>query len=173
MLLMQAQENGAVLDEEELLFLADVDDEPTAQTIFMANLSSAVSSLQQAGPSNASILSKVLNLENSINHHEIPNEVQQTNILDSDSADMGNSNVIPYEQYVKHSEESVVPSGASSVQYDDYMLHENSANVLDDSFTTTLNIYKDQVAIYEQRAKIELTDREQKMDDQMRMLIQE
>ncbi|GKC52484.1 retrovirus-related pol polyprotein from transposon TNT 1-94, partial [Tanacetum coccineum] len=48
MLLMQAQENGAVLDEEELLFLADecdafdshVDDEPTAQSIFMANLSS-------------------------------------------------------------------------------------------------------------------------------------
>ncbi|GJZ31080.1 retrovirus-related pol polyprotein from transposon TNT 1-94 [Tanacetum coccineum] len=77
MLLMQAQENGAVLDEEELLFLvgeqpntfdvdvdnqpvkdlarnednifqadecdafdSDVDDEPTAQSIFMANLSS-------------------------------------------------------------------------------------------------------------------------------------
>nr|GEU37777.1 ribonuclease H-like domain-containing protein [Tanacetum cinerariifolium] len=78
MLLMQAQENGAVLDEEELLFLtgeqtnnfdpdvydhlvrelalnddnifqadegddfdSDIDDEPTAQSIFMANLSSA------------------------------------------------------------------------------------------------------------------------------------
>nr|GEY23548.1 hypothetical protein [Tanacetum cinerariifolium] len=72
-----------------------------------------------------------------------------------------------------HNEESVVPIGASSVQYDDYMLHENSAYVPDDSFTTTLNIYKDQVAIYEQRAKFKLTDCEQKMDDQMRMLIQE
>ncbi|GKC05145.1 hypothetical protein Tco_0996755, partial [Tanacetum coccineum] len=59
-------------------FDSDVDDEPTAQTIFMANLSSAVSSLQQAGPSNASILSEVLNLENAIDHHEIPNEVQQS-----------------------------------------------------------------------------------------------
>ncbi|GJZ71078.1 hypothetical protein Tco_0634929 [Tanacetum coccineum] len=68
MLLMQAQENGAVLDEEELLFLAgeqgntlmhcDVDDEPTAQTIFMANLSSVGSANPQAGPSNASILSE-------------------------------------------------------------------------------------------------------------------
>nr|GEU53318.1 retrovirus-related Pol polyprotein from transposon TNT 1-94 [Tanacetum cinerariifolium] len=181
MLLMQAQENGPVLDEEELLFIAgeqanmydadvddqpvhdmaqndpnifqaddcdafdlDVDDEPPAQTIFMENLSSAVSLLQQAGPFSASILSEVLNMENAINHHEIPNEVQQTNVLDSDSADMGNSNVIPYEQYVKHNEDSVVPSGASSVQYDDYMLHENSSYVLDDSFTTTLNIYKDQ-----------------------------
>nr|GEU59756.1 quiescin-sulfhydryl oxidase 2 [Tanacetum cinerariifolium] len=206
MLLMQAQENGVVLDEQELSFLAgkqantydadvddqpvhdmaqndpnilqtgdyddfdsDVDDEPTAQTIFMANLSS----LQQAGPYNASILSEVLNLENAIEHHEIPNEVQPKNVLDSDSADMGNSNVIPYEQYMNHNEESVVPSGASSVQYDDYMLHENSAYIPDDSFTTTLKFYKDQVAIYKQRTKFELTDREQKMDDQIRMLIQE
>nr|GEX74526.1 hypothetical protein [Tanacetum cinerariifolium] len=139
--------NGAVLDEEKLLFLAgkqantydaDVDDQP-------------VHDMSQNDPN-------VLNLENAINHHEIPNEV----LLDSDSADMGNSNVIPYEQYVKHNEEFDVPSGASSVQYDDYMLHENSAYVPDNSFTTTLNIYKDQVAIYEQRAKFELTDHEQK-----------
>nr|GEV15045.1 retrovirus-related Pol polyprotein from transposon TNT 1-94 [Tanacetum cinerariifolium] len=80
-------------------FAQDVDDEPTAQTIFMANLSLTVSSLQQVGPSNASILSEVLNLENAIDHHEIPNE---------------------------DNEESIVPSGVSSVQYDDYMLHENS-----------------------------------------------
>ncbi|GJT00549.1 hypothetical protein Tco_0821718 [Tanacetum coccineum] len=68
MLMMQAQENGAVLDEEELLFLAvdecdafdsDVDDEPIAQTIFMANLSSTGSANPQAGPSNVSILSEV------------------------------------------------------------------------------------------------------------------
>nr|GEW27976.1 integrase, catalytic region, zinc finger, CCHC-type, peptidase aspartic, catalytic [Tanacetum cinerariifolium] len=113
MLLMHAQENGAVnpnifqADDCDAFDL-DVNDEPTAQTIFMANLSSA------------------------------------TNVLDSDSADMGNINVIPYEQYVKHNEESVVHSDASSVQYDDYMLHKNSAYVPDESFTTTLNIYKDQ-----------------------------
>ncbi|GKC88130.1 retrovirus-related pol polyprotein from transposon TNT 1-94, partial [Tanacetum coccineum] len=132
MLLMQAQENGAVLDEEELLFLAgeqvntfdadvdnqpvqdlalnednifqvdecdafdlDVDDELTAQSIFMANLSSAGSTNQQAGPSNASFLSEVHILENVIDHsvtnlyeHEIHNEVQHTNVIDSASVDM-------------------------------------------------------------------------------------
>nr|GFA04697.1 retrovirus-related Pol polyprotein from transposon TNT 1-94 [Tanacetum cinerariifolium] len=104
MLLMQAQKNGAVLDEEELLILvgeqtnnfnvdvddhpvrdialnddnifqadkcdafnSDVDDEPTAQSIFMANLSLAGPTNQQAGPSNASILSEVHDLENAIN----------------------------------------------------------------------------------------------------------
>ncbi|GJX51599.1 retrovirus-related pol polyprotein from transposon TNT 1-94 [Tanacetum coccineum] len=100
--------------------------------------------------------------------HEIHYEVQQTNVLDSDSADMGNSNIIPYEQYVKHYEGLVIPSGESSVPNDAYVMHENSAYVPDDSLTTKLNIYKEHVAIYEQRAKFELTDRKQKMDDQIR-----
>nr|GFB59098.1 hypothetical protein [Tanacetum cinerariifolium] len=50
MILIQADDCDA--------FNSNVDDEPTAQTIFMAKLSSTVSSLQQAGPSNASILSE-------------------------------------------------------------------------------------------------------------------
>ncbi|GJS94417.1 hypothetical protein Tco_0801385 [Tanacetum coccineum] len=95
MLLMQAQENGAVLDDRNYSFLAgdqathfdadvdnqpvqdlalnkdnifqadecdafdsDVDDEPTAQSIFMANLSSVGTANPQAGPSNASNLSR-------------------------------------------------------------------------------------------------------------------
>nr|GEW32404.1 hypothetical protein [Tanacetum cinerariifolium] len=134
MLLMQAQEIGAVLDEEGLLFLAG-----EQENTYDADVDDHVLTFNK--------------LENAINHHKIPKKVQQTNILDSDNADMGNSNVIPYEQYVKHNEEFVVPSGASSIQYDDYMLHENSVYVPDDSFTTTFNIYKDQVAIYEQHAK--------------------
>nr|GFA55225.1 hypothetical protein [Tanacetum cinerariifolium] len=49
MLLMQAQENGVALDAEQLLFL--VDEAPTAQTMFMANLSSADPVTDKAGPS--------------------------------------------------------------------------------------------------------------------------
>ncbi|GKC54934.1 retrovirus-related pol polyprotein from transposon TNT 1-94 [Tanacetum coccineum] len=187
MLLMQAQENGAVLDEEELLFLADecdafdsdVDDEPTAQSIFMANLSSAGSANPQAGPSNASILSEVHILENAIDHsvtnqdeHEIHNEVQQANVIDSTSVDMGNSNVIPYEQYLSVDNIYVVPSCASSALNDVCVSSDNDAFVSHDPIATELKIYKEQVAIYEQRAKFELTEREQRMDDQMRMLIQ-
>ncbi|GJT87383.1 retrovirus-related pol polyprotein from transposon TNT 1-94 [Tanacetum coccineum] len=57
MLLMQAQENGVVLDEEQLLFIAggqtntfddDVDEAPT---MFMANLSSVDPIYDEAGPS--------------------------------------------------------------------------------------------------------------------------
>nr|GEY16855.1 retrovirus-related Pol polyprotein from transposon TNT 1-94 [Tanacetum cinerariifolium] len=106
--------------EQENTYDADVDDQPVhdmAQndpTIFQFD---DLSSLQQASSSDASVLYEVLNLEKAINHHEIPNE---------------------------HNEEYVVPSGASFVQYDNYMLHKNSAYVPDDSFTITHNIYKDQ-----------------------------
>nr|GEV83747.1 hypothetical protein [Tanacetum cinerariifolium] len=168
MMLMQAQENGAVLDEEELLFLAgeqtntfdvDVDEQPS---IFMENLSSASPVSSQAGPSNASILYEVPDLENNIDHvgeihdeHGILNEVQQTSVVDSNNVDMGNSNIIPYEQYVMNNKGSVVPNNVSCVR-------------IDDSLAAELSIYKEQVAIYDQCAKFELTEREQRMDDQMR-----
>nr|GEZ58602.1 integrase, catalytic region, zinc finger, CCHC-type, peptidase aspartic, catalytic [Tanacetum cinerariifolium] len=51
-------------------FDSDVDDEPTGQSIFMANLSSAGPTNQQAGPSNASILSEVHELENAIDSYD-------------------------------------------------------------------------------------------------------
>nr|GEW45295.1 integrase, catalytic region, zinc finger, CCHC-type, peptidase aspartic, catalytic [Tanacetum cinerariifolium] len=57
MLLMQAQENGVALDEKQLLFIASgqdnaIDEEaPMAQTMFMANLSSADRVYDEAGSS--------------------------------------------------------------------------------------------------------------------------
>ncbi|GJS82389.1 retrovirus-related pol polyprotein from transposon TNT 1-94 [Tanacetum coccineum] len=158
MLLMQAQENGAVLDEEELAdecdaFDSDVNDEPTAQSIFMANLSLAGPTNPQAGPSNASILS-------------------EANVIDSTSVDMGNSNVIPYEQYLSVDNIFGVPSCTSSALNDVCVSSDNDVFIPHDPIATELKIYKEQVAIYEQRAKFELTEREQRIDDQMRMLIQ-
>nr|GEZ65466.1 hypothetical protein [Tanacetum cinerariifolium] len=157
MLLMQAQENSA---DECDAFNSDVDDEPTTQSICMANLSSAGPTNQQAGPSNASILSEVHDLENAIDpcddnqdEHEIHNEVQQKNIIDSTMDHMGNSNVTPYEQYLSLNDVSVVPSYASSVLNDAYVLHDNDAYVPHNPLVTERNIYKEQVAIYEQRAR--------------------
>nr|GEV91670.1 hypothetical protein [Tanacetum cinerariifolium] len=67
MLLMQAQENGVTLDEEQLLFITGeqdnvVDDDmgPTAQIVFMANLSFADPVYDEAGPSyDLDVLSEV------------------------------------------------------------------------------------------------------------------
>ncbi|GJZ05923.1 hypothetical protein Tco_0539716 [Tanacetum coccineum] len=114
-------------------FDSDVDDELTAQTIFMANLSSA-------GVTNQ-------------DENEIHNEVQQSNVIDSTSVYMGNTNVIPYEQYLSVNNNSVVPSCAPSTLNNVCVSSDNDAFVPHDPIANELKIYKEQVAIYEQRAK--------------------
>ncbi|GJZ89195.1 hypothetical protein Tco_0660977, partial [Tanacetum coccineum] len=81
-------------------FDSDVDDEPTAQSIFIANLSLAGPANPQYSLFNASILSEVHILENVIDHsvtnqdeHEIHNEVQQANVIDSTSVETGFSDM--------------------------------------------------------------------------------
>ncbi|GJV79950.1 hypothetical protein Tco_1515820 [Tanacetum coccineum] len=86
---------------------------------------------------------------------------------------MGNSNVIPYEQYLTTNDVSVVPSCASSAPNNAYVLIDNNVHTPHEPLVTELAIYKEQVAIYEQCAKFELTERELRMDDQMRVLIQD
>ncbi|GJY51720.1 hypothetical protein Tco_0442567 [Tanacetum coccineum] len=164
MLLMQAQENGVALDEEQLLFISggqdnaidedvdeqpvqdlalnmdnvfqaddcdafdsDVDEAPTAQTMFMANLSSVDPVYDEAGPS-----------------------------YDSDILS----------EYIKDNVVPVVQSNVSSVPNDAYMMifndmHEPHAQsvsdttrntIVDNSLTAELVTYKEQVELYERRA---------------------
>ncbi|GJU85095.1 retrovirus-related pol polyprotein from transposon TNT 1-94 [Tanacetum coccineum] len=170
MLLMQAQENGVDLDEEQLLFLAggqtntfddkvdegpvqdiaqnednifqddqcdtfdsDVDEAPTAQTIFMTNLSSADPVYDEAGPSyDFDTLSKVQDHDNCLDtmnesheEHEIHNDVQPNDVVDSDTKYTSNINIISYEQYVQDNEDQVVHSDVSSVPNDAVMIITN------------------------------------------------
>ncbi|GJR54275.1 retrovirus-related pol polyprotein from transposon TNT 1-94 [Tanacetum coccineum] len=153
MLLMQAQENGVVLDEEQLLFLAggqdnaidedvdeqpvqdlalnvdnvfqaddcdaydsDVDEAPMAQTMFMANLSSADPVYDEAGPSyDSDILSEVQDhdhFQDAIcKHHEehgMQDDVQPSYVVGSHADYTSDSNMTPYDQYVKDNAVPVV-----------------------------------------------------------------
>ncbi|GKB04013.1 retrovirus-related pol polyprotein from transposon TNT 1-94 [Tanacetum coccineum] len=157
MLLMQAQENGVVLDEEELLFLAgeqtntfdtDVDNQPVRDlalnedNIFQADEYDVFDSdvddeptakfIFMANLSSAGLANLQAGSSNALILSEVPNLENAIDIIDNDSIF----------QIV-------------------YVPHDPSA--------TELNIYKEQVAIYEQRARFELTKREQRMDDQMRV----
>ncbi|GKB22116.1 hypothetical protein Tco_0856039 [Tanacetum coccineum] len=104
-------------------FDSDVDEAPTAQTMFMANLSSA--------------------------------DMIKCKTIDS--------NIIPYEQYVKDNAVQVVQSNVSSVSNDALMMiindmHEQAAQcvfaneqnkVVNESLTAELARYKEKVMIYE------------------------
>ncbi|GJR42903.1 hypothetical protein Tco_1311006 [Tanacetum coccineum] len=90
-----------------------------------------------------------------------------------------------YHKYVEDNEEHVVQSNVSSVRDDALIsildeMHEqgvqsrlaNKPNmVVKDSVTSELARYKELVGEYEKRAKFELTDRERKIDEQMRIII--
>ncbi|GJU61277.1 retrovirus-related pol polyprotein from transposon TNT 1-94 [Tanacetum coccineum] len=230
MLLMQAQENGAVLDEEQSLFLAgeqitnfdedvdnspendlalnmdhifeadecdafdsDVDEGPTTQTMFMTNLTSEDLIYDEAGTSyDSNTPSEVHDHDTFENHldeyhevHEMQTYEQHNYVVDSDADYTSNSNNIPYDQYIEDNEDHVVQRDVSSVRNDALMsildeMHEQGVQsrlankshmVVNDSVTSELARYKELVGEYEKRAKFELTDRERKIDEQMRIII--
>nr|GEX93447.1 copia protein [Tanacetum cinerariifolium] len=212
MTLIQAQENGVALDEEQLLFIvggqnnvvdddvddqlvhdlalnvdnvfqadecdafdSDVDEAPTTHTMFMANLSSIDPVYDEAGPSyDLDILSEVHDHDNYQDvvcelHevHEMHDHVQPNCVVDSYVVYTSDSNMIPYDQYVKDNAESVVQNNVSSVPHDTSMMitnemHEQTAQcvsvkahtkVVDASLTVELAIYREQVELHERRAK--------------------
>ncbi|GJT04814.1 hypothetical protein Tco_0839276 [Tanacetum coccineum] len=174
-------------------FDSDVDEEPTAQTMFMANLSSTDPVYDKAGPSyDSDILSEVHDHDHYqdavCEHHEehdIHDNVQPNYVVDSHVDYTTNSNMILYDQYVMDNAVPVVQSNISSVTNDAYIMiyndmcesHAQSVSkttrniVVDNSLTAELETYKEQVELYERRARFELTKIEQKIDDQLRIVI--
>nr|GEX30614.1 retrovirus-related Pol polyprotein from transposon TNT 1-94 [Tanacetum cinerariifolium] len=174
-------------------FDSNMDEAPTAQTMFMANLSSADPVTDEAGPSyDSDILSEVPDYEHyqdaACAHHEghvTHDSVQLDHVGDSHADYTSDSNMIPYDRYVKDNEVPVVHSDASSVPTDAFMMiyndmcesHDQSVfnpsqnTVVKHSLTAKLATYKEHVELYEQQAKFELTKREQKIDEQLRLVI--
>nr|GEV40971.1 Gag-Pol polyprotein [Tanacetum cinerariifolium] len=137
---------GVELDEEQFLFLADdcdafdsdVDEALMAQTMFMANLSSADPVYDKADPSyDSDILFEVHDHDHYQDaicehheEHEMHDNVQLNHVVDSHVDYTSDSNMIPYDQYVK---ENAVP--------------------VENSLTAELATYKEQVELYERRAR--------------------
>nr|GEW54267.1 uncharacterized mitochondrial protein AtMg00810-like [Tanacetum cinerariifolium] len=166
-------------------FDSNVDEAPSTQTMFMANLSSADPVYDEVGPSyDSNILSEVHDHDHYqdavYEHHEIHemhDDVQPNYVVNSHADCTSDSNMIMYDQYVKDNAVPVVQSNVSSVPNDAYIMilndmHEQSAqhvsvtaqnNVVDKSLTAELATYKEQVELYERRTRFELTEREQKI----------
>nr|GEY03614.1 hypothetical protein [Tanacetum cinerariifolium] len=180
---------------QENVFDDDVDEQPapTTQTMFMANLSSADPVTNEAGPSyDSNILSKVPDYEHYLDaayaHHEghvTHDNIQLDHFVDSHADYTSDSHMILYDQYVRDNEVPVVHNGASSIPTDAFMMiyndmcesHDPSISntsrntVVKNSLTAELATYKEHVELYEQRAKFKLTKREQKINEQLRIVI--
>nr|GFB63937.1 hypothetical protein [Tanacetum cinerariifolium] len=163
-------------------FDSDVDEAPTAQTIFMANLSSAYHITDEAGPSyDSDIMSEVQDHDQYLDdtcayqeEHVMHGSVQIDHVVDLHADHTSISNMILYDQYVKDNDVSVVHSTASSVLNDTFMMiyddmckpiapsesHSLRNAAVKNSLTAELAIYREQVELYERRAKFELTERE-------------
>nr|GEY90254.1 hypothetical protein [Tanacetum cinerariifolium] len=174
-------------------FDSDVDKAPIPQTMFMDNLSFADPVTDEAGPSyDLDILSKVPDHDHyqdaACAHHEehvMHDSVQLNHVVDSHVDYTTDSNMIPYDQYVKDNEVLVVHSDVSSVPNDAFIIiyndlcesHAQSVTnpsrntVVKNSLNVELATYKEHVELYEQRAKFELTEQEQKINEQLRLII--
>nr|GEW33989.1 integrase, catalytic region, zinc finger, CCHC-type, peptidase aspartic, catalytic [Tanacetum cinerariifolium] len=127
-------------------FHSDVDEALMAQTMFMANLSFTDPVNDEVGPSyNSDILSECVK-----------------------------DNAVP----LVHSNVSSVPNDAYMMIYNDmYQPHAQSASktsqntVVKNSQTTELATYKEPVELYERWARFELTERKQKINEQLRRII--
>nr|GEY84792.1 hypothetical protein [Tanacetum cinerariifolium] len=152
-------------------FDSNVDEAPTAQTMFMANLSSADPVTDEAGPSyDSDILSEVPDykhyLDAACTRHEghvTHDNIQLDLFVDSHADYTSNSHMILYDQYVRDNEMPVVHSGASSVPTDAFMMiyndmcesHDPSISntsrntVVKNSLTVELTTYKEHIELYE------------------------
>nr|GEV75783.1 hypothetical protein [Tanacetum cinerariifolium] len=149
-------------------FDSDVDEAPTVQTMFMANLSSADPITNEAGPSyDSDILFEVQDhdyYQDAIcAHHEehaMHDNVQLNHVVDSHADYTSDSNMISYDQYVKDNAVPFVHGNVSSVPNDDYMMiynmfkpHAQSVSntswntVVETSLTAKLATYKEQVEL--------------------------
>nr|GFA51062.1 hypothetical protein [Tanacetum cinerariifolium] len=166
----------------------------TGETLYpKKNLSSADHVYDEVGPSyDLDVLSEVHDHDHYqvaiCEHHEVHemhDDVQPNYVVDSHTSYTSDSNMILYDQYVKDNAVQVVQSDVSAVPNDAYMMilnymHEPPAQhvyvttqtkVVDKSLTAELATYNEQVEMYERRAKFELTKREQKIDEQLIIVI--
>ncbi|GKD59838.1 hypothetical protein Tco_1297347 [Tanacetum coccineum] len=109
---------------------SDVDEAPTAQTLFMANLSSANPVYDEAGPSyDLDVLSEVQyhdHYQDAVcdhhDKHEMHDDVQPNHVVDSHADYTSDSNMTLYDQYVKDNAVLVVQNNASMVPNDAYVM---------------------------------------------------
>ncbi|GJS29573.1 retrovirus-related pol polyprotein from transposon TNT 1-94 [Tanacetum coccineum] len=163
-LLVQAQESGQILHEEELTFLADpgISEGQATQTFITQNAAYQADDLD-AYDSDCDELNtaKVALIEN-LSHYG-SDALSESNVVNSLKTEItSDSNIIPYSQYLIESQQVAVQNSNSSAQQDDLILsvieqlktqvvHCTKTNLenksVNDTLTAELERYKEQVKV--------------------------
>ncbi|GJT08972.1 hypothetical protein Tco_0843434 [Tanacetum coccineum] len=174
----------AIFQTDDLVaFDSDYDEAPSASVVLMAKLSAY----------DSNILSKVPYLDTYQTNNAIDQSVQEIQyskqppfINDSDIDITNDSNVISYDQYLQETKNAVVQDTNSSTQQDAmimYVIEEMSNQIakcnevnkvyktVKESLTAKFDKYKEQIKFFEERHKVDLTDREKYINSQMRGVI--
>ncbi|GJU64735.1 retrovirus-related pol polyprotein from transposon TNT 1-94 [Tanacetum coccineum] len=192
-MLVEAQEAGQILDEEQLAFLADlgVPDGQAVQTIIPNNVAfqtedldtydsdcddiSNAKAVLMANISNygSDVISEVPHSETYLNDMENQSvhamqDFEQTPVVDvTDNEITSDSNIIPYSQYLQETQHANVQDTNWQAQHDSMIL-----SVIE-QINLELERYKEQVKTFEQRLNIDLSSREKMIDSQMDDMIKE
>nr|GFB13500.1 hypothetical protein [Tanacetum cinerariifolium] len=196
-----AQENGVALDAEQLLFLAgrpdnafddDVDEQPVQDLALNMDNVFQAKDCDAFDSDDSDILSEVQDHDQYLDdtcayqeEHVMHDSVQLDHVVDLHADHTSMSNMIPYDQYVKDKDMSVIHSNASSVLSDTFTMiyndicepiapsESNSSwnAVVKNSLTAEHATYREKVELYERHAKFELTEREQEINEQLRLVI--
>ncbi|GJW25260.1 copia protein [Tanacetum coccineum] len=177
LMLAKAQEAGQILDEEQLVFLADL-------AVLMGNLSSCDPEVLFEVPYSDSYPNDMINLDVQEMQYS-----EQTHVDDfQDNEIHSGSNIIPYSQYLQESQDAVIqdtnPFAPNDLlvlslveQMTDHVAHldkENQTNkMVNESLTAELERYKERITIFEQRLNVDLNKREKLIDSQMDDLIRD
>ncbi|GJV44139.1 hypothetical protein Tco_1428675 [Tanacetum coccineum] len=177
-LLVEAQGNGKVLNEEELDFLAnladdldaydsDCDELNTAKVALMVNLS-------HYGSDALTELHNPDNVDNNMINQamQVMSSSEQSNVVNySETRITSDSNIIPYSQYLIKSQQTVVQNSNSSAQQDAlilYVIEQLKTQVVNytkmnldnksvnDTLTAELERYKEQVKVLKEGQNVDL-----------------
>ena len=179
-LLVSAQAQGAMLNEEELAFLADPgvaeDSATTSTTVTTTNAAyqcddldaydsdcddlhtaqvALMANLSRLGPATLSeVHTSDENMQNSIwgtpDVHGILGSGQFSVVSDTDSEINSDSNIIPYFRHLYQSQQETPQSSASSVHQEDLVMDFLEHQSKNDALNDELNQYKERLRILQE-----------------------
>ncbi|GJY18067.1 hypothetical protein Tco_0389558 [Tanacetum coccineum] len=155
-LLVQVQESGQVLDDEQLAFLADPQELQNAK-ITLINHETHIAAFQT---------DVLMLIDSTVMKHKVPRPFLMANPFCYESGHFlrdieitSDSTIISYDQYLK--ENKIAKCNAES------LINEN----VNETLTVELERYKERVKMFEERQKVDLNSHENYIDSQMNDMI--